>query len=82
MLAGTDNHFSTTATALDLARHHAKRTETGMNDGPQNPGQPDPEEMAEQLRRMMQQLGLPANGDLTSFTVSYTHLTLPTILLV
>ena len=49
-----------------------------MNNGPQNPGQPDPEELTEQLRRMMQQLGLPANGDLTSFAVSYTHLTLPT----
>lgn len=37
-----------------------------MNDSPQNPGQPDPEEMAEQLRRLMQQLGMPAGTDLTS----------------
>lgn len=45
-----------------------------MNDGPQNPGQPDPEEMAEQLRRMMQQLGLPVSGDLTSFMTQLSQM--------
>ncbi|MDO4412067.1 zinc-dependent metalloprotease [Cutibacterium sp.] len=45
-----------------------------MNDGPQNPGQPDPEEMAEQLRRMMQQLGLPANGDFASFMTQLSQM--------
>ena len=45
-----------------------------MNNGPQNPGQPDPEELAEQLRRMMQQLGLPANGDLTSFVTQFSQM--------
>ena len=42
-----------------------------MNDGPHdstpNAGQPDPDDMAEQFRRMMQQLGIGMQGDPSTF---------------
>ncbi|MDN6658409.1 MAG: hydrolase, partial [Acidipropionibacterium jensenii] len=42
-----------------------------MNDGPHDStpdsGQPDPDDMAEQFRKMMQQFGLPMQGDPADF---------------
>lgn len=49
-----------------------------MNDGPHDSasdsGQPDPEEMAEQFRRMMQQLGLPVEGDVNDFMAQLSQM--------
>lgn len=49
-----------------------------MNDGPHDSGsdsgQPDPEEMAEQFRRMMQQLGIPVEGNVTDFMAQLSQM--------
>lgn len=42
--------------------------------GTPGPGQPDPEEMAEQLRRMMAQMGMPVGDDAASFVNQLTQM--------
>ncbi len=49
-----------------------------MNDGPHDstpdPGQPDPDDMAEQFRRMMQQFGIPMEGGATDFMAQLSQM--------
>lgn len=47
-----------------------------MSEGPTTPGpgRPDPEELAEQLRRMMEQMGLPVTGDASAFMAQLSQM--------